>query len=160
MSVIVLATAAAFTFAVTATAAAFTFAMSATAAFAAATATTAFTAHLVDEFLNFGIGGIAESNDLATEVEILACEGVIEVYYDLVFFYFEYDTLKAYAVSIDERKYGTGIYGILVETAVDLENLLVEFEYTFFHVRTVGFVLLQKEIKFLTFAESENLRFK
>lgn len=146
----------AFTFSVTMFVATAATAFFVTTAVIAATAAT-FTAHHVDETLNFFVGSFAHGDNLTLEVQVLTCEGVVQVDNDRIVFYFEYNTLETVAIRIDEGQYRTGIDHFLIEVTIDAKYLLVKFEYVLFFVRTISLLNVENEVKVVPFLECGDL---
>ena len=61
----------------------------------------AVAAFVVDECLNFLVGGIAHGYNLALEVEVLASKRVVEIDDNGVVFELKHEALKAHAVGIN-----------------------------------------------------------
>lgn len=158
-SVFVLA--AAFAFAMFVLAATFAFAvfvvMATATAFAVAAAVAAF---VVDERLNFLVSGIAHGYNLALEVEVLAGERVVEVDDDGVVFELKHKALKAHAVCINQRQYGTGVNHVLVEAAVDGKCLLWQFDDVVLLVGAISLVNFQHKVESFAFGQGQYLVFK
>ena len=83
-----------------------TFAATFAAVAIAAVAATAAAAGLGFEF--FG-GGVADGNDVAFEAYIFACEGMVEVHFDIGVGDFGHDAIDAEAVGGHHGKDGTGL---------------------------------------------------
>lgn len=126
-------------------------------AFAVAAAVAAF---VVDKRLNFLVSGIAHGYNLPLEVEILAGERVVEVDDNGVVFELKHKSLKAHAVGINQRQYGTGVNHVLVEAAVDGESLLGQFDDVVLLVGAISLVNFQHKVESFAFGQGQYIVFK
>ena len=97
-----------------------TFAASFAAVAFAAVAATAAAAGLGFEF--FG-GGVADGDDVAFEAYIFACEGMVEVHFDIGVGDFGHDAVDAEAVGGHHGEDGTGLNDFFVDLAIDFEDV-------------------------------------
>lgn len=110
----------AFASAVTFTAFAFTAVSVATAASAVA-----FSAHELCHSCHFLGSSLAALSYLTLEVEYLACQRMVEVYFHLAVTDFQYHTIEAVAVLVLQRNDGAYLYVLCVKLAVDGEDFLL-----------------------------------
>ena len=141
--------------------------MTTAAAFAAAafativaTATAAFAAKHIDISLNLSVCGRARLEHFAAEMEVAAGQEMVEVNDHGLFVHLHNDTVEAIAVGVGQRDDIARIDVFLVETAVDGEHLLVEFDDVLLHIGAVRRVHAEIEIKFVAFGEGHNVAFE
>ena len=96
----------------------------ATTAVASATATV----HVVEHSFNLILCSLAVFDDIAFEVELLACEWVVEVYLNSSITNFEHCADEEVAVLVLQRNLCSLEYILAVELSVDNEHFLVEFD--------------------------------
>lgn len=145
-------TATTFTFAVFVTAIAIAVAI----AFTTTTAAATFAAHHLYETLELFIGSIAKGHHVAFEMKVFASEGMVEVDFYGIILYIEHKALEAVSVSVHEGKYCARVDHVFVKLSVDREGVLGEFEYAFFFVGAIGFLLLEHEVESITFVECKH----
>lgn len=119
-------TAVAFSSAVTLTAT-MTFTAFAFTAVSVATAASAvaFTAHELCHSCHFLGSSLAALSYLTLEVEYLASQRMVEVYFHLAVTDFQYHTIEAVAVLVLQRNDGTYLYVLCVKLPVDGEDILL-----------------------------------
>ena len=110
----------AFTSTMTFTAFAFTAVSVATAASAVA-----FSAHELCHSCHFLGSSLAALSYLTLEVEYLASQRMVEVYFHLAVTDFQYHTIEAVAVLVLQRNDGAYLYVLCVKLAVDGEDFLL-----------------------------------
>ena len=109
-----------FTSTMTFTAFAFTAVSVATAASAVA-----FSAHELCHSCHFLGSSLAALSYLTLEVECLASQRMVEVYFHLAVTDFQYHTIEAVAVLVLQRNDGAYLYVLCVKLAVDGEDFLL-----------------------------------
>lgn len=110
------------TFASTVTFAAFAFTAVSVATAASAVA---FTAHELCHSCHFLGSSLAALSYLTLEVEYLASQRMVEVYFHLAVTDFQYHTIEAVAVLVLQRNDGTYLYVLCVKLTVDGEDFLL-----------------------------------
>ena len=109
-------------FAATMTFAAFAFAAVSVATAASAVA---FSAHELCHSCHFLGSSLAALSYLTLEVEYLASQRMVEVYFHLAVTDFQYHTIEAVAVLVLQRNDGAYLYVLCVKLAVDGEDFLL-----------------------------------
>lgn len=110
------------TFAATMTFAAFAFTAVSVATAASAVA---FSAHELCHSCHFLGSSLAALSYLTLEVEYLASQRMVEVYFHLAVTDFQYHTIEAVAVLVLQRNDGAYLYVLCVKLAVDGEDFLL-----------------------------------
>ena len=119
-STMTFSTTVALTATVTFTAFAFTAVSVATAA-----SSVAFSAHELCHSCHFLGSSLTALSYLTLEVEYLASQRMVEVYFHLAVTDFQYHTIEAVAVLVLQRKDGAYLYVLCVKLAVDGEDFLL-----------------------------------
>ena len=109
-------------FAATVTFAAFAFTA---VSVATATSAVAFSAHELCHSCHFLGSSLAALSYLTLEVEYLASQRMVEVYFHLAVTDFQYHTIEAVAVLVLKRNDGAYLYVLCVKLAVDGEDFLL-----------------------------------
>ena len=109
------------TFSTTVTFAAFAFTA---VSVATATSAVAFSAHELCHSCHFLGSSLAALSYLTLEVEYLASQRMVEVYFHLAVTDFQYHTIEAVAVLVLQRNDGAYLYVLCVKLAVDGEDFL------------------------------------
>ena len=109
-------------FAATVTFAAFAFTA---VSVATATSAVAFSAHELCHSCHFLGSSLAALSYLTLEVEYLASQRMVEVYFHLAVTDFQYHTIEAVAVLVLQRNDGAYLYVLCVKLAVDGEDFLL-----------------------------------
>ncbi len=110
------------TFAATMTFTAFAFTAVSVATAASAVA---FSAHELCHSCHFLGSSLAALSYLTLEVEYLASQRMVEVYFHLAVTDFQYHTIEAVAVLVLQRNDGAYLYVLCVKLAVDGEDFLL-----------------------------------
>ena len=110
------------TFSTTVTFAAFAFTA---VSVATATSAVAFSAHELCHSCHFLGSSLAALSYLTLEVEYLASQRMVEVYFHLAVTDFQYHTIEAVAVLVLQRNDGAYLYVLCVKLAVDGEDFLL-----------------------------------
>ena len=110
------------TFAATMTFAAFAFTAVSVATAASAVA---FSAHELCHSCHFLGSSLAALSYLTLEVEYLASQRMVEVYFHLAVTDFQYHTIEAVAVLVLQRNDGAYLYVLCVKLSVDGEDFLL-----------------------------------
>ena len=92
---------------------------------ATATSAVAFSAHELCHSCHFLGSSLAALCYLTLEVEHLASQRMVEVYFHLAVTDFQYHTIEAVAVLVLQRDDGTYLYVLCVKLAVDGEDFLL-----------------------------------
>ena len=92
---------------------------------ATATSTVAFSAHELCHSCHFLGSSLAALSYLTLEVEHLASQRMVEVYFHLAVTDFQYHTIEAVAVLVLQRNDGAYLYVLCVKLAVDGEDFLL-----------------------------------
>lgn len=92
---------------------------------ATAASAVAFTAHELCHSCHFLGSSLAALSYLTLEVEYLASQRMVEVYFHLAVTDFQYHTVEAVAVLILQRNDGAYLYVLCVKLAVDGEDFLL-----------------------------------
>ena len=109
-------------FAATVTFAAFAFTA---VSVATATSAVAFSAHELCHSCHFLGSSLAALSYLTLEVEYLASQRMVEVYFHLAVTDFQYHTIEAVAVLVLQRNDGAYLYVLCIKLAVDGEDFLL-----------------------------------
>lgn len=107
---------------------AFTLMVSASTLATTAVASATATVHVAEHCFNLILCSLAVFDDIALEVEFLACEWVVEVYLNRSITDFENSADEEVAVLVLQRNLCSLEYILAVELSVDYEHLLVEFD--------------------------------
>ena len=92
---------------------------------ATATSAVAFSAHELCHSCHFLGSSLAALSYLTLEVEYLASQRMVEVYFHLAVTDFQYHTIEAVAVLVLQRNDGAYLYVLCVKLAVDGEDFLL-----------------------------------
>ena len=92
---------------------------------ATATSAVAFSAHELCHSCHFLGSSLAALSYLTLEVEHLASQRMVEVYFHLAVTDFQYHTIEAVAVLVLQRNDGAYLYVLCVKLAVDGEDILL-----------------------------------
>ena len=137
------------------------FAAVATAVLAATAATLlAFAAHQFGHVSHFLGCCFTALQNLAAEVELLACQWVVEVDLHLVVSDGENKTQEAVAVLVLQRKDGTDFHVLSVKLAIDCEDILVKFDDALLDTLAVCLVRCQLEVELLALGAFQDLLLK
>ena len=92
---------------------------------ATATSAVAFSAHELCHSCHFLGSSLAALSYLTLEVEYLASQRMVDVYFHLAVTDFQYHTIEAVAVLVLQRNDGAYLYVLCVKLAVDGEDFLL-----------------------------------
>ena len=92
---------------------------------ATAASAVAFSAHELCHSCHFLGSSLAALSYLTLEVEYLASQRMVEVYFHLAVTDFQYHTIEAVAVLVLQRNDGAYLYVLCVKLAVDGEDFLL-----------------------------------
>ena len=92
---------------------------------ATAASAVAFSAHELCHSCHFLGSSLAALSYLTLEVEYLASQRMVEVYFHLAVTDFQYYTIEAVAVLVLQRNDGAYLYVLCVKLAVDGEDILL-----------------------------------
>lgn len=170
-TLVAFASTAAFAIAVSATAAftvsvATTFAITVTAAttasvaVSATAATTMMTVHLVEELFDFFFGSFARFVNATCELQILACQWMIEVYLYRVVRNLQDTGNETLSVLVLQRKNCIYKHILRIECSIAGEYLLVQQKHLLCIVRTVGLLLRKRKSEVSTCIQINDCIFK
>lgn len=130
----------------------------ATAAFATtALAATASTSHVLDERCHFVVSSRTVFYDVTVEAERHASVGVVGVDGDAVVLNFRHAGHELVTLDVIKCDDSSFVDVLIVELAIDLEDLALQFVYTFLVIGTEGLLGLQVELKFLSCLNIDNV---
>ena len=92
---------------------------------ATATSAVAFSAHELCHSCHFLGSSLAALSYLTLEVEYLASQRMVEVYFHLAVTDFQYHTVEAVAVLVLQRNDGAYLYVLCIKLSVDGEDFLL-----------------------------------
>ena len=128
--------------------------------FVPTTAAAAASAEHVQVSGDFFIGGRTGFKDFSFEVKRLAGPRVVEVDAHILFAHFHHGAQHLQAVTVVERKHGTGIDVGFVKTSVDAENIFGELQNMLFHVRAVAIINGECEVELFAGGQSGDVFLK
>ena len=126
----------------------------------AVVASATLSTQLVDNILNLFVCRIACFHYMPLEIEIFPCQWVVQVYLHLIFCYFKNFSEESLAVLILQRKYRIDENILMVEMAIDAENVPVKIYHALFFVITVCLVLGKAEVEFFALVQIDDMIFK
>lgn len=140
----------------TSTAAAFA-ATSATTTAVAATASAAFAGKHLKDALNLVVGGFAALDNLALEVELLACQGMVEVDDDVFLANALNETVEALTLCVLQGYDGTFVDVLAVNLSVYLEDAAWNLLYEVGVVLAIALLDIQGEVEGVALIEGDDV---
>ena len=136
----------------------FVVATTATAAIASAAAST--TTHVTCHFGKLFVGSRTALYDFAHEVEVATCHGVVHVHHYCIGFYLYHTAVYSLTFGSHQWYNGSGNYALVIELAINLEDVFGKVEYMLVVVFAIGFGTRNGEIELIAFVQVAYLLFE
>ena len=125
-----------------------------------ATATATFTAEMSNQFLNLIFSSISVFQNLTFKIEGLASQRVIHIYFHLIVSNFQYTTVEALSFCVLQGNNGILINMFAIKFAIHMEYGTVQRCNLLLVIITISFVFRKRESELRTLFQGNHLLFK